>query len=316
MSKLRNRRSQSESTSFLDIIACGFGAIVLLVLLAKDSPEPSVYDANAATKQLDSLVAEKTKHDEAMSRIRELREQVAKQKSRIEAGDEVVNQAEQSLGDIDRKIAEYQNRLAVAEQTLKQMSEQPEPPAPTPKIENVGGIPVDRKYVVFVIDTSGSMRTIWSRVLSQVGSLMEVHPKMEGFQVLNDNGSHLIPAYTGRWIEDTPARRKSILRAMSGWVAMSGSNPVPGIKGALRTYAKYRKDLSVYVLGDEYSGGSFDPDLRSIMSMNSNSKTKKSLARIHGIGFFNPESPVNDRFSILMREIARQNGGAFVAVAQ
>jgi len=159
------------------------------------------------------------------------------------------------------------------------------------------------------------MQAIWQRAMVQVKSLLEIHPKVEGFQIINDNGSHLISAYARRWIPDTPARRASALRSMNSWTAMSDSDPVPGIKAALKIYSAYRKDLSIYVMGDEYSGGSYDVVIDEISKLNKGSKDQKNLARIHGIGFFNPLTPVNSRYSILMREVARQNGGAFIAVA-
>ncbi len=314
MNKLREKRNQFASTSFLDIIACGFGAIVLLVLLAKDSPDPFVHDAQAATSKLDELVAEVTKHDHALSRIHELQEEIANEKTRIAFGTEVIDLAEQNLDDIDRRIDEYEQRVAVLKESMNQVSNEKKPPAASPRIENVGGIPVDRKYILFVIDTSGSMQAIWPRVMVRVKSLLEIHPKVEGFQVMNDSGSHLISSYARRWIPDTPARRASALRLMENWTAMSGSDPVPGIKAALRAYSSYRKDLSIYVMGDEYSGGSYDTAIDEISSLNKDTKDQKSQARIHGIGFFNPLTPVNSRYSILMREVARQNGGAFVAV--
>jgi len=316
MSELRQRRSGFASTSFLDIIACGFGAIVLLVLLARDSPDPSVHEAQAATDRLDELVAEMTRRDEALSRVREIEKQIAREKARIALSTEVVDQAEKILGDIDRRIDEHQQLLASLQESMSQASEETRIPAPSPRIENVGGIPVDRKYIIFVIDTSGSMQQIWPRVLSRVKSLLEAHPKVDGFQVMNDNGSHLISTYARRWIPDTHGRRASALRAMNNWAAMSGSNPVPGIKAALRTYSADRENVSIYVMGDEYSGGSYDVALGEISRLNTDPKTQKKLARIHGIGFFNPLTPVNIRYSILMREVARQNGGAFVAVAR
>ncbi len=315
MNKLREKRNSFASTSFLDIIACGFGAIILLVLLAKDSPDPSVYDAQAATAQLDELIAGMTKRDDALSRIREIQEKIANEKTRIALSTEIIDLTEQNLDDIDRRIGEYEQQVAALKQSMNQVSNEEKTPAPSPKIENVGGIPVDRKYVIFVIDTSGSMQVIWPQVMAQVKSLLEIHPKVEGFQIINDNGSHLISAYARRWIPDTPARRASALRSMNRWTAMSNSDPVPGIKAALKTYSAYRKDLSVYVMGDEYSGGSYDVVIDEISRLNKGSKDQKNLARIHGIGFFNPRTPVNSRYSILMREVARQNGGAFIAIA-
>ncbi|MCY4275615.1 MAG: hypothetical protein OXE41_09530 [Gammaproteobacteria bacterium] len=315
MNELREKRSNFASTSFLDIIACGFGAIVLLVLLAKDSPDHSVYDAQAATAQLEELITEMTKRDDALSRIREIQEEIANEKIRIALGTEIIDLTEQNLNDVDRRISEFEQQVAALKQSLNQVSNEEKAPAPSPKIENVGGIPVDRKYVIFVIDTSGSMQVIWPRVMAQVKSLLEIHPKVEGFQIINDNGSHLISAYARRWIPDTPARRASALRSMNSWTAMSDSDPVPGIKAALKTYSAYRKDLSIYVMGDEYSGSSYDVVIDEISKLNRGSKDQRNLARIHGIGFFNPLTPVNGRYSILMREVARQNGGAFIAVA-
>ncbi|MCY4148455.1 MAG: hypothetical protein OXF73_03695 [Gammaproteobacteria bacterium] len=314
MSTPRERRNSFASTSFLDIIACGFGAIVLLVLLARDSPDPSVHDMQASTARLEELVAEMARRDEATSRIREIEEQIARGKTRVALGTEMIDLTEQSLGDIDRRIDEHEQRIASLMESMNQQKKENKPPAP--KIENVGGIPVDRKYVIFVIDTSGSMQEIWPRVMAQVESLLEAHPKVEGFQVMNDTGSHLISTYARRWIPDSPARRASVLRSIRNWAPMSYSDPVPGIKAALRAYSSYRKDLSIYVMGDEYSGGSYDISLEQISRLNTDPKTRKSQARIHGIGFFNPLTPVtNLQYSTLMREVARQNGGAFVAVA-
>ncbi|MCY4227004.1 MAG: VWA domain-containing protein [Gammaproteobacteria bacterium] len=314
MSTPRERRNSFASTSFLDIIACGFGAIVLLVLLARDSPDPSVHDMQASTARLEELVAEMARRDEAASRIREIEEQIARGKTRVALGTEMIDLTEQSLGDIDRRIDEHEQRIASLMESMNQQKKENKPPAP--KIENVGGIPVDRKYVIFVIDTSGSMQEIWPRVMAQVESLLEAHPKVEGFQVMNDTGSHLISTYARRWIPDSPARRASVLRSIRNWAPMSYSDPVPGIKAALRAYSSYRKDLSIYVMGDEYSGGSYDISLEQISRLNTDPKTRKSQARIHGIGFFNPLTPVtNLQYSTLMREVARQNGGAFVAVA-
>ncbi len=56
--------------------------------------------------------------------------------------------------------------------------------------EEVGGIPVDSDYVIFIVDTSGSMQNIWSRVTSEMKSVLAIHPKVKGFQIMNDMGTH------------------------------------------------------------------------------------------------------------------------------
>ena len=177
---------------------------------------------------------------------------------------------------------------------------------------SVGGIPVDSNYVVFIVDTSGSMKEIWQRVMTEMENILDIHPKVKGFQILNDMGNHLISAYRGKWIPDTASRRKSVLELLSTWGAFSNSSPVDGLETALRLYSKPRRKTSIYILGDDYSGASYDDVLNTISSANTDTN-KKPIARIHGIGFISPGgNPV--RFGTLMREVARQSRGTFIAL--
>ncbi|MFP3355485.1 VWA domain-containing protein, partial [Pseudoalteromonas sp. SIMBA_153] len=59
--------------------------------------------------------------------------------------------------------------------------------------DDVGGIPTDAEYVVFVIDNSGSMSggRGWSRVISVVNDIIESHPKMKGFQIMAADGDFM-----------------------------------------------------------------------------------------------------------------------------
>lgn len=182
------------------------------------------------------------------------------------------------------------------------------------RVDEVGGIPVDSEYVIFIIDTSGSMHRIWSRLLSEMDRILDIHPKVKGFQVMNDMGSYLLSADKGRWIKDSPRVRKSVLAAMKSWPSRSRSNssPVEGLEVALKTYAKPGASLAIYILGDEYNSGSYDPVLASLRRLNTNRKTGKKIARVHGIGFVSGVSTA--RFSTLMREVAKQNRGTFLAL--
>ena len=42
--------------------------------------------------------------------------------------------------------------------------------------------------IMLAIDTSGSMQQIWDRVMNEISNILDIHPKVEGFQILNDNG--------------------------------------------------------------------------------------------------------------------------------
>ena len=180
------------------------------------------------------------------------------------------------------------------------------------KSEEVGGIPVDSEYVVFIVDTSGSMKDIWNKVTRHIENVINIHPTVKGFQILNDNGEYLITAYKGKWITDTKKMRKNSIDLFKIWTAMSNSSPVEGIKEALKTYGKANQKLSIYVFGDDFSGGNFDQALNEINALNFNKITKSKIARIHAIEFSSPRS--TNRFPILMRAVTEQNNGTFLSI--
>ena len=176
----------------------------------------------------------------------------------------------------------------------------------------VAGIPVDSDYVVFIVDTSGSMKEIWQRVTKELENILRIHPKIKGFQILNDNGAHILSGYKGRWIPDVPKRRESVLNLFKNWNSASNSSPVEGLEIALRRYANPNTKLSIYIIGDEYSGSSFDSVINVVANLNYNRASGKSLARIHAIGFISKYS--TGRFATLMREVTRRNNGTFIAM--
>jgi hypothetical protein len=176
----------------------------------------------------------------------------------------------------------------------------------------VGGIAVDSDYVVFIIDTSGSMLTIWGRVLRTIGEVLDIHPTVRGFQILNDNGVYLLEAYRRRWIPDTPRRRKKVLEALGTWRSTSNSSPVEGLEVALKTYAKPGTKTSIYIFGDDYTGSSFDTVIKKVELLNRNRTTRKPIVKIHGVGFISGHA--TNRFPILMREVTKRNGGTFLGL--
>jgi hypothetical protein len=120
-------------------------------------------------------------------------------------------------------------------------------------------------------------------------------------------------------LEDTPAQRVKIRATAKNWRAFSQSNPVPGMEEAIRTYWALDKRVSVFVLGDEFTGDSIQAALDSIGHLNKPDANGRRPVRIHAIGF--PEGPgmppfTNIRFSKLMRLVTEQNNGTFVGLRQ
>jgi len=156
------------------------------------------------------------------------------------------------------------------------------------------------------------MRQIWNRVSSEVINVLNIHPEVKGFQILNDMGKSLVSGYDGKWMPDTPRRRANVINLFDRWAEMSNSSPVEGIQTALRKYAKPNITTSIYVFGDDYTGSSYDPVIDKITKQNTLASSGKKLAKIHGIGFISPGT--TDRFGILMRELTKRNGGTFLAL--
>lgn len=201
--------------------------------------------------------------------------------------------------------------LSLVKSTLQRVSIEPAT-SNTIRDEEVGGVPVDSDYVLFIVDTSGSMQSIWGRVSQEILNVLSIHPEVKGFQILNDQGTSLIAGYSGRWIPDTPKRRQSVMNVFGDWADASNSSPVEGIEIALKRYAKPGQSTAIYVFGDDYTGASYDPIIARITKMNKRQKNGQRLAKIHGVGFLSQYT--TGHFAILMRELTKQNGGTFLAL--
>jgi hypothetical protein len=186
---------------------------------------------------------------------------------------------------------------------------------------SIGGIPVDSEYIIFIIDTSGSMqRNAWALVRKKLRETLDVYPKVKGIQIMNDMGEYMFSQYRGKWIPDTPARRQAIISRLSTWRAFSNSSPVEGITAAIRTYYSTDKKISLYVFGDEFSGQRIQPVIDTVDRINKQAKDGSRRVRIHAVGFpvvmakTNVRGNTGERFATLMRILCQKNGGTFVGL--
>ena len=307
------------SLSFLDVISCAFGAVVMLILLSRNG-EQGDFSESADVAQITETIQALS---EAENSLEALEAQMAAQLAKL--------QRAQNEGASNQNKAEaLEVEVARSQRDLKQLSDQASgleivlerrkraainTGDANERDDEVGGIPVDSDYVVFIVDTSGSMKSMWKNVIDSMREVLNNHPEVKGFQVMSDNGEYLFPSSAGRWRKDTSAQRSAVLRAMSSWSGSSNSSPVEGIELALQAYGGRTNSLALYVFGDDYSGGSYDVTLASINRLNTNGKGQK-MARIHAIGFRQARRGLGEdslRFSTLMTEVARQNKGTFIS---
>lgn len=326
--KRRNRNVEQSSLSFLDAISCGFGAIIILVVITKSAP-PSVEEptpvVNAAQAQQLSLLAQQTAGE---------REAVEAELAAAEATRAAAAQALASLrvsADSARdKVVEtrqdtvvtttLERQLAQARQTLTEEMRRLQGSAKARPDGPVAGIPVDSQYVIFVIDTSGSMQQMaWRSVQQKMNEALDAYPQIKGFQVMSDMGEYMFSSYRGDWIPDTPARRRTVLQRLTNWAPFSNSSPVEGITAAIRTYARADRKISIYVFGDDFTGRSINDVVLTVRRINPRDRSGRPSVRIHGIGFpvlMNNRGAAEGalRFANLMRVLAEESGGAFIGL--
>jgi hypothetical protein len=325
----RRRGPEEFSLSFLDVICCGFGAVILLLMITK-TVQPQIIEAS--TINLEGLVANlqeqlfeirgetrilnrdlNAKHEqlsEYEERIALLRGQLASARSRHDS-----IQVQTNSNDV------VTEQLAIARQTLTAEMERLLGRRYQARNNLIGGIPVDSEYIIFVIDTSGSMFSYaWERMMQELEATLSIYPEVKGIQVLNDMGNYMFSRYRGQWIPDTPGRRKVIMQNLRNWNVFSNSSPVEGITTAIRTFYDPGKKISIYVFGDEFTGESIADVVDTVDRINREDAEGNRLVRIHAVGF--PVQFIRAphlqttgiRFATLMRELTYRNGGTFVAL--
>jgi hypothetical protein len=327
--KLRRREAEVFSLSFLDCICCGFGAIILLLVLTEvDQPvviERAQESMNGQVRRLqEELFVLRGETDQLN---RELKGRIAAlrtERARLAAlqgdltevhGEFAASRTNAAATNIieGELVSAFQELTAEMERLQK--APKPVPVVKTPVV-SVGGIPVDSEYVVFVIDTSGSMvENHWQATADIMREALDIYPQVKGMQVINDQGRYMFTSRLGQWLTDSPDLRQRIRNTLPKWTPFSKSNPVPGIEFALRNYRKSGQRISIYVVGDDFAGESMQAAAESIAQLNAEDG-KRPRARIHAIGF--PEGSnaafTSVQFSALMRVVTGQNDGTFVGI--
>jgi len=324
----RQRRGVEEfSVSFLDVICCGFGAIILLLIITK-TVQPVLLE-----KSIINLQGQVADRENALFEIRgevdELRRQVNDSQSDLQLKLELLAQLQRQLSKIlgefdnlseaEKEVSTQNLQLAAAKQSLTDEMQRLLGLDFKRDSGLVGGITVDSEYIIFVIDTSGSMQSAaWPQVVRKVRETLAIYPRVKGIQVMNDMGDYMFSRYAGAWIEDTPALRNSIVSTLQNWAPFSNSSPVEGITAAINTYYDPDKRISIYVFGDDYTGNSIEEVVDAVDRVNLVDANGRRRVRIHAVGFpvylDRPNARVY-RFAALMRELAFRNDGTFVGLA-
>lgn len=331
MRRKKDRQTDSFTVSFLDVASCGFGAMIILLMITKTSapitidftevtPETTVSELQ---EQLFAIRGESTVLNRELNAKREqlssLQERVARLRRDLNDVRGQYNASRQMAEDTTNELGE----LRLARQSMTEEMQRLMANTVAPENNAVGGVPVDSEYIIFVIDTSGSMynNPSWNKMLQVIDDTLNVYPEVKGIQVMNDMGDYMFDSYRGDWIDDTPSLRNRILSTLRTWNPYSNSSPVEGVTRAINTFYSPDKKISIYVLGDDFQpGGSIQNVLQTIDRINVEDENGDRLVRIHGIGFptifAGPQRFQQSvyRYATLMREMTQRNGGTFVGL--
>jgi hypothetical protein len=312
------------SLSFLDVVCCGFGAVILLFVIAlgseveSEDPMPRedvfAFMAAARAEEIDRLAGEKEDLEKRLDEARALAQAASEE---LEAWEAELAAAREGLGEMKAAGARLLTDIEDIERRNRELAGQRQPPVLPQRPTIPLGIPVDRDHVVFVIDTSGSMRGgmfLLNVVIQKVRETIEAYPQIRRVQFLNADGVYLISGTEGRWIEDSPQIRQQFLNQLRS-PPDSSSNPEGGIAEGIRLAQRLNDPqarIAIFVFGDEFDTNP-DPAVRRINRMNQGTGVS-----ISAIGFDQRVSPslssTGLRFVNFMRAVAQANDGAFVGV--
>ena len=330
----RRKRAETDSftVSFLDVASCGFGAMIILLMIVKPA-DPAMIEVSEVPQEA-SVTELQEQLFEIRGETRILNRDLNAKHEQLSALTDRIARLRRDLSDIEGRYQTSQQlsdettdeigKLAVARQTLTEEMQRLLANVASPENNAIGGVPVDSEYIIFLIDTSGSMYNTpgnWNTMLEVIDNTLDVYPEVKGIQVMNDMGDYMFNTYRGEWIPDTPGRRQQIIQTLRTWHPYSNSSPVEGVTRAINTFYSPDKKISIYVLGDDFQpGGSIQDVLQTIDRINAEDEQGNRRVRIHGIGFptifAGPRRFQQSvyRYATLMREITSRNGGTFVGL--
>ncbi len=328
--KLTRRAEESISIAFLDVITCGIGAIILLLMISKPPPtlapepldDPRVTQISQLQRQLFGLQDERSKAEAELAvttpQLRAQQDEAKRLRAALLAAQMSARGGEQAAA----KDAEELGRLRIAQQTLSEEMKRLRARQQRNQPALVGGIPIDSDYLIFIIDTSGSMKShAWDKLKRQMQDTLAVYPHIKGLQVLSDGGLYMLEGTAQQWLPDTAAQRAQIIAALDSWEAPSNSNPRDGIYKAIEDFYRPDRKISLFIFGDEFANDTIGDVVNKVSRINPPDTSGHPQVRIHAIGFpasFGNKSKLYQesavRFAALMRRLTQANGGTFVGL--
>jgi hypothetical protein len=314
MRKIQRAPIEVFNLSFLDIISCAFGAVVMLVLLAKNGEQGTEHGPNNLSLSIQEVLSAQIFIEELQGALSDKQRQLLAALNQSASSTQQLQDLESSIPRAQKTLQQLQDKAQSLRQEIRLANAKLNVPNSTDiPDDDVGGIPTDAQYVIFVIDNSGSMSfgNSWRTVTNVVSDILSNHPQMKGFQIMAADGGFMYPGTEGQWLSDSTSFRKKAIARMASFTG-GGSEPEKGISRAIKLYKKKPGKISLYVFGDDYRQSNLDGVVSSITSQNKQADGTAKI-RIHGIGFARRQGN-SQQYAAFMQAITKRNRGAFVGL--
>lgn len=332
---IKRRDNEDFGMPFLAMICCGFGGLLLLLMVTETS-EPQMHERSLQDLEQriavmrDALLDSRSESDRVKLKLSDRQvelDEAAKVLRTLQARMARIEHEVKETQEKEHLLAKRARGLASARQSLTEQMLALQSTAGVTGQNAIGGITADSEYIIFVIDTSGSMFSYaWQGVRRKVGEVLAIYPEVKGIQVMNDMGDYMFRSFAGRWMPDSPTVRRQIVERLASWNPFSNSSPVEGIQRAISAFFDPGLEISIYVFGDDFQqNNSIQRVVDAVDRANRTSEqTGRRRVRIHAVGFpvlLDPGAPAQARasayrFAALMRELTHRNLGAFVGAAE
>ena len=308
--------------SFLDIMSCGFGAIVLILLISqfKTSEVTNEVIPKVNLAELENTLADLVKENSNLEiSLNEISEKEIN-----------INEKYKNSVDLSESLMQIVDSTVQKNKNISQEINNRKKDSKNVKLDiaNAGGLNVESDYIVFIIDNSGSMQDWgpWSTVITEISKIIDAFPNLKGFQILNDQGRKMMNN-SEKWIDDTVSNRKLMKQSIKNFRGTSRSNPIDGLRIALTRYANGIDKVGIFVIGDDIAlqqGERIEDYYKEIQNLNINPYNNKLKARINGVAFLTVRSAakeytdiaesMNINFLNFINELAYENMGSVVVV--
>ncbi|MGI9346140.1 MAG: VWA domain-containing protein [Gammaproteobacteria bacterium] len=206
--RLRRRDAEGFNLSFLDIMSCGLGAVILLFMLVKYETSQSGEAVSALQSDLRELQGQKQSAQEQSGILTQSIADLNKQMLQMQ---QVKEQAQVEDAELTAKLSELAKAIAI----LEEEDARPTAPKEKPVQEHLIGLRVEGKRILIMLDYSASMaeeRLIdiirtkvssiavkraaskWQRTLKIVHWILDRVPENSSYSVMafNDKAAFLV----------------------------------------------------------------------------------------------------------------------------